>query len=225
MPIPRFRTPELIPLLFIVAATALLVGLGMWQVERLQWKTALIERAETALMQPPLTALPKGDLAPYEYRRIRLSGAYAYDKTLHVLGRQSEGYYLYTPLTLPNGTTVMVNRGWAPKNQLNVQDESRGTIEGFLRMPREKRMFSPPNQVEKNLWFVDDPQAMSEATGMALAGAIVEATAPENKNGIPIINSSEIRFRNDHLGYAITWFLLAAAGLVMFAAYHRKPRG
>ena len=222
----EFRKPQLIPLLFIIAATITFTIFGMWQLQRLAWKNAIVEDVARAQQSPALGTLPPA-LDDLNYRKVKLTGTFMYDKVLHMIGRQEgnfPGYFMITPFALEDdGRIILVNRGFAP-----VDKESRPqglqTVEGIIRPFREKRFFAPSNVPEKNVWFYEDISAMSSATGLAFSPIMVEvvATAGTPKNIFPIPGNGKVLLRNDHLGYAITWFSLAIIGLIMFAFYHRK---
>jgi surfeit locus 1 family protein len=220
----RFRKPELIPLLFIIAAEILLIGLGAWQIERLEWKNGLIVAIEKAQAEPVLTVLPK-ELSGLEYRKVELTGKLITDKTLHRVGaRQGEhpGFFLLTPFILKDGRIILVNRGFSPADQ-TAEIKTPSTVKGVLRPARGKRaFFIPDNQPEKNVWLYEDIAAMSASTKLELLPLIVEATGNYEKNVYPIPNDGTIALRNDHLGYAITWFSLAVVGLVLFGIYYRE---
>ena len=100
----------IIGLLLIV----LFAGLGTWQVQRLQWKLALIERVNTRVSAPPVAA-PTTSVSKeaHEYRHVSLAGHFLYEYTTPVqaLSDLGAGYWLVTPLCTGNGI-VLVNRGF-----------------------------------------------------------------------------------------------------------------
>ena len=215
-----FRKPEWIPLIFIICSTVLLGGLGMWQLERLVWKNTLIAGIEKAQAEPVLHTL-----TDEPYRRVELSGQWRLDKTIHVVGKpqfvEGNGYFLLTPLVLPDGKTILVNRGWAPR-EWKENAAKKATVRGIVRPLREKRLFSPANFPDKNIWFYEDINAMAQASGLALEPAVIEAIGERKSDTYPYPSDGKINLRNDHFGYAITWFSLAFIGIIMFGAYHRK---
>lgn len=222
-----FRKPALIPALFMACATVLLTGLGLWQVERLQWKQHEIAKVEAAQALPILGTLPQ-ELGGLEYRKVMLTGTFLYDKAMHMVGRprqftsDSAGFFIVTPFKLDDdGRIILVNRGFAPAGK-ETKPEGVQSVAGIIRPARVKRYFSPDNQPDKNLWFYEDITAMSAATGVTLTPLIVEATGDMQKDVYPIPHDGNVSLRNDHLQYAITWFSLAIIGLVMFGVYQRK---
>jgi surfeit locus 1 family protein len=220
----HFRRPQVIPLLFILGSTLLLGGLGVWQLERLQWKNALVADIDKAQAEPALQELPQ-DLTHIDYRSVALTGNFLNDKGFHEAGGvqdEGPGYFYLTPFQLDDGRILLVNRGFAPKGKEGAP-QGTVTIHGIVREPRVKRFFSPGNSAEKNLWFYEDVPAMSQQSGVHLLPLIVEETGERKKDVYPIPNTGKVTMRNDHLGYAFTWFSIALIGLIMFGIYHRIP--
>jgi surfeit locus 1 family protein len=204
----KLRYPGIVPILFIICATALLLTMGVWQLQRMAWKEGLLAQIETGINAPVATSVT-GDVA---YRKAQLTGRFMEEQSLHFVGTKSGGFVFYTPLKLSSGEgVVLVNRGWFAGHEAPKAEKAVVTIEGVLRPFRDKRRFSPNNAPEKNIWFVENSAEMNAATGLTLAPYILETGT------LPAL-------RNDHLGYAITWFTLAVIGLVMFGIYFRKVR-
>lgn len=221
----RFRKPELIPSIFITGATVLLFGLGFWQVERLQWKETQLAHIKQAQAEDALGDLPTR-LDDIEYHTVLLTGTFLNDKMFHMVGRpqgEGPGFYVVTPFRLDDdGRIILVNRGFAPEGK-EGKPEGLQTVRGIIRPNRPHRMFMPDNLPEKNVWFYEDIPAMSQAVGAPVLPLIVEQTGKAEKGIYPVPSDGTITLRNDHLNYAITWFLLGFIGLFMFAAYHRIP--
>lgn len=210
-----FRKPHPVPALFALGAVALCLGLGVWQMERLKEKQTLLSQIETARTLPALSALPDNpeELAAMAYRPVALTGTFAGpDRTLRFLGRSSNGYLLYTPLHIEDSDqVVLVNRGFVSSQADTAPPSGVQTVTGYLRPLKHARLFSPGNRPDRNIWFVEDHAAMEQALDMQVPPVVVESET------LPAV-------RNDHLGYAITWFLLAGVAIVMFAFYHRAPK-
>lgn len=226
----RFRKPELFPLVFMIGAVLLLTSLGVWQVERLQWKKTLIAQVEQVQHAPALGTLPQA-LDGLDYHNVALTGTFLYDKAMHMIGvphsqlpqDNGPGFLVLTPFRLEDdGRIILVNRGFAPLNK-EARPEGVQTVTGILRPTRGKRLFSPSNQPQKNVWFYEDVPAMAQYTGLQLTPLMVEATGKAQKGVWPIPSDGSISLRNDHLGYVITWFSLAIIALVMFGIYYRIP--
>ena len=222
----KFRKPELIPLVFIIIAFATLFSLGVWQVQRLQWKNGMITRIEQAQTLPVLGTLPQ-DVSDLDYRKVLLTGTFLYDKTLLMVGHPQDsapGFFIMTPFVLEDdGRTVLINRGYSPKDK-ESKPEGPQTVAGIIRPARIKRTFSPDNHPEKNVWFYEDMPAMSKAAGVELTPIVIEATGEAKKDVYPMPSDGKFSLRNDHLNYAITWFSLALISLVMFGFYQYQPK-
>lgn len=181
-------------------------------------------QAEQAAKLPALGNLPQS-LDGLEYRKVMLTGKFLYDHTFHLIGRQQGmdvGYYMVTPLVLDDdGRIILVNRGFSPVGK-ESKPEGLIRVEGVLRAPRVKHGFVPENMPEKNVWTYEDLDKISDIIGQKPLPLVVEATGKMEKDVFPIPNEAKIIFRNDHLGYAITWYALALLSIVMFGAYYRK---
>lgn len=221
----RFRKPQLIPILFIIGASVLLFGLGIWQVERLAWKEGEIAHIKAAKQQDALGTLP-ADLSGIEYRSVVLTGQFLNDKMFRMVGHpqgEGPGFYIITPFRLEDdGRIVLVNRGFAPEGKENPVSGTQ-TISGIIRPNRLHRMFMPENLPEKNVWFYEDLNAMATIIGEPVLPLMIEATGEAKPGTYPTPSNGEITLRNDHLNYAITWFALGIIGLIMFAFYHKEP--
>jgi surfeit locus 1 family protein len=219
-----FRRPQIFPIVFIISATLLLGGMGTWQVMRLGWKNDMIAHIEAAQNKPILTQLPAQE--DVLYRHVKLAGTFDHSKTLYFVGQPragQPGFQLETPFKLAvGGGVVMVSRGWSPRGK-EIKPQGKQVIEGVIRPLREKRAFTPENRADINLYFYEDKAAMAAAVGVSqLAPYVIEQTGPIVPDTFPIASNGKISLRNDHLGYAITWFTLAFAGIIMFVLYHRE---
>lgn len=153
-------------------------GLGTWQIQRLEWKTDLIAKFEDRLIKPPLPLPPRINpdaTSEFDYRRVYITGRFRHDQEMLIGPRMREGedgFVVVTPLERGDGqSTVLVNRGWISKSLQKQNDRMEGlpqgevTIEGLLREPWKKNMFTPENQPEKGKFYFPDVYQMAELTG------------------------------------------------------------
>lgn len=235
----RFR-PTFWPTVTAIPMLLLLLALGIWQIQRLHWKEGLIAARSAALAAP--TVLLPHDLATarhMEYRHVRAEGEFLHDHEF-LLGATDKagttGYQVITPLRLDDGAIVLVNRGWIdaslkdPAKRAAGEVKGRVAVEGLLRLPLHGRpnWFVPDNRCDINYWFWVDVPAMAKCGG--LAGVLpfyVDAGPAPNPGGWPKGGVTRTELRNEHLQYAITWFTLAVALVVVYVLYHRqrKPSG
>ena len=230
----RFR-PLLWPTLFTLPAVLLMLGLGVWQLERLQWKAALIaERAERTHAAPIPLPRQGDDLAAAEYRRVELIGRFRNDRELLLAARSHlgvPGYHVVTPLELADGRqTVLVDRGWVPLARKDPAKRAEGqlagqvTIAGIVRRPLPKGWLVPDNEPAHNVWFWFDLPAMASHAGITgpLAPVYVDAVAAPIPGGYPLGGETRIELPNDHLQYALTWFALAIVLIVIYLVFHHQ---
>lgn len=226
IPLMRFRKPEIIPVLFIITATFLLFGLGIWQLQRLEWKTDLLAKIEHTSEMEALGNLPSDLSDDYLYRHVMLTGRFLHDQKFLLAGskqHEGPGFYVLTPFVLEDdGRVILINRGFSPEDK-ETRPEGIITIEGTIRPPRQKRLFMPTNREKRNVWFYEDLPLMEKRVGEALLPYIVEITGEKQAGIYPIPSDGKVIMRNDHLHYAFTWFSIGIIGLIMFAFYHRIP--
>lgn len=159
----------------IIPITAFI--LGTWQVQRLGWKSELIAKFEDRLIRDPLPLPPTIDpdaIHDFDYRRVVAKGHFRHDQEMLIGPRMrdgTDGYMVVTPLERENGTTILVNRGWIDKKHRDKRTRPDGlptgevTVEGLLREPWKKNMFTPENQPEKGMFYFPDVKQMAALTG------------------------------------------------------------
>ncbi|KAI0173622.1 SURF1-domain-containing protein [Hypoxylon sp. FL1284] len=221
----RRHGPGLI-VLAVIPVTAF--ALGTWQVQRLGWKTELVARFEDRIVREPLPLPPRVDpaaVADFDYRRVRARGRYRHDREMLVGPRMrdgEQGYMVVTPLERAGdpAATVLVNRGWISKRRRRQQDRpeslDRGevVVEGLLREPWKKNMFTPENRPDKGEFYFPDVKQMAELTGsqavwieQTMEPGLLQTIDMESK-GIPIGRPAEVNLRNNHAQYIFTWYSL-----------------
>jgi surfeit locus 1 family protein len=208
-----------------------LVALGVWQLERRSWKLALIAQVEQRLHAPPVAApgpaswrgIGEDDVYTRVVAHGRFSpGADTYVQAITGLGG---GYWVMTPLE--TGTfTLLVNRGFVPPALRGKAPLPEGlvTIEGLLRVSEPGGGFLRNNDPAADRWYSRDVAAIAAKRGLGqVAPYFVDASGP--KTGWPRGGLTVVRFWNNHLSYAFTWFGLAAGLLVMVALVRRWGKG
>ena len=234
----RYIRPNFWAWLFFLGAFATTVGLGTWQVQRLQWKTDLINEIETAKKNAPLTAkdLPTDESAWKEknFWPVKLTGTWNHEIEYHLAPRYYKsqlGYHLVEPLVLADKRVVLVNRGWVPaaRKEIDTRPKTIGvgreTVTGMIRYGNERNPFTPENQKEKNVWFGRDVKEMAAFYDVKnVLPAMVDQVGTQNIEKLPIPSDGAIHLRNDHLTYIITWYSIALGILVIFMLSHRKKK-
>jgi surfeit locus 1 family protein len=226
--------PTLWPTLFSVPAFIMLIGLGTWQVQRLHWKQDLIDKLQSrsvaAAVAPPADGTPLED---FEYRHVRVVGTFRHDHEFFLVNRSlngNPGLHVLTPLVpAAGGDAIIVDRGWVPFEHSNPKDRAGGqvtgpvTVDGIVRLQKAPGYFIPANEPAKNAWFYVDTAAMAATAGIPLrAGYYILAGKSDLPGGYPVAHQWRLDIRNDHLQYAITWYSLALALLVIYILYHHR---
>lgn len=214
---------------------ALLTALGIWQIERRSWKLALIERVEQRVHAPPTSPPAQSSWATMtapddEYRRVTVSGHFLHDDAtlVQAVTADGPGYWVMTPLRMADGTTVLVNRGFVPPERRAPATRNEGdpqgpvSVIGLLRMSEPKGGFLRDNDPAAGRWYSRDVAALAAAHGLSqVAPFFIDADATPNPGGYPLGGLTIVRFPNNHLIYALTWFTLA---IMLAAALLRTAR-
>lgn len=232
------RARPLLATAAVVAAIALFVGLGIWQVQRLAWKRDLIERVDARLAAAPVAAPGPREWATLtrdgdEYARVAATGRLIHDREVRTLAVTDlgSGYWVMTPLATPE-FTVLVNRGFVPQERRDPATRAEGqvagtvTVGGLLRLSEPGGGFLRANDPGGGRWYSRDVAAIAAAQGLAgpVAPYFIDADATANPGGLPVGGLTVVHFRNTHLSYALTWFALAL-GLAWLALRARRRPG
>lgn len=211
---------------------AILCGLGTWQLERLQWKLALIATVNSHMAAAPVSLDEVLAMNPdqAQYRRVRLSGRFDHGRETYVFATDQGAavYHVFTPFTTDDRKVVMVDRGEVPKEKLNPATRASGNVNGPVqvigvwRIPDAPNLlFTPPPEAERRIWYTREPAMIAAVDHLNLAAPVViEADATPNPGGWPRGGQTMVNFRNQHLSYAVTWFGLALCLLGVWLAYH-----
>lgn len=231
--------PKLIPTLFTIPALITLIALGVWQLQRLEWKETLIERLTTRA-EAPAEGLPPGDLSleEWEFRKVMMRGHFLHDQELFLLNRSlngNPGLHVITPFRrtdVPNAPIVLVNRGWVPFEGKDRSLRPDGlipgetTVEGLVRFQRPitglQRVFLPPNEPENNVWYSIDQGEMASALEEPLTNFYVVDGNNQVPGKFPVGRQWTLDIRNNHLEYALTWFFMAIVLSVIYVLFHRQ---
>lgn len=215
-----------------LALIAAFVGLGNWQIERRAWKRELIARVEARIKAPPVpapgpAAWPGVTAASAEYRRVRATGRFLHDReTLaQAVTGLGSGYWVMTPLRTDRGFTLLVNRGFVPGGRSAARVEGLVTVTGLLRLTEPSGGFLRRNNPAADRWYSRDVGAIARARGLVrVAPYFVDSAATSDPGAFPRSGLTQVRFRDHHLVYALTWYALAAltaGGLVLLVRHER----
>lgn len=204
----------------VLVAIALLIGLGVWQLQRRTWKLALIAQTERQLRKPPVAAPPPGLTvqAGDVYKPLVATGRYraAADTYVQAVTELGGGFWVMTPFDTTRGFTILINRGFVPADQRGRTPPSPGvqTVRGLLRLPEPGGGFLRHNDPAAGRWYSRDVAAIATAQRIRpVASYFIDASGPTT--GWPRGGLTVVRFHNSHLVYAFTWFGLALLVAVM----------
>lgn len=206
-----------------VAVIAALFALGTWQVERRAWKHALIARVEAGLRAAPVDA-PAAVAPDDAYTRVTATGRFIPGKDSFVQAAtiRGPGWWVLTPLVTDAGRTILVNRGYVPARHA-AAPPGRATITGPIRLSEPGGGFLRSNDARADRWYSRDVAAIAARRGIATAPYFIDADAGANRPGQPIAGLTVIRFADNHLVYAITWYVLALMAVAGFIRWGRRP--
>ena len=204
----RRRWPAALALAVVIAG---LLALGTWQVRRLAWKRALIAQVEgrvhAAPVAPPRTIRGAEDA----YWRVAVRGRYLpRDTYVRAVTERGAGFWVLTPLAAADGRTILINRGFRPKRDAAAQTGPTRIV-GLLRVSEPAGGFLQSNQPAADRWFSRDVAAIATRRGLgAVAPYFVDAEATAPGARMPVGGLTVVRFSDNHLVYALTWYALAA---------------
>lgn len=217
------------PLAVLIAAGIaflVLMALGIWQVQRLAWKSDLIARVDARVAAEAVPAPGPAEWAALtpenaEYRRVTVTGEYVPDSDVLVqaVTERGAGFWVMTPLATDAGWTLLVNRGFVAADRRDDRPLPAGpqSVTGLLRLSQPGGAFLRANDPAAGRWYSRDTQAIAATLGLPDAAPYF-IDADRAGEGQPIGGLTVIAFRNSHLSYALTWFAMAG-GLVVLTAY------
>jgi len=212
------------PLLLGLVGCGILIGLGVWQVDRLGQKRAELADIETRIAAAPGPLPPQGQET--RYQPVMVSGDLSGNRLRVLVSRKQigAGYRIISVLTTPEGRRVLVDLGFVRDGDPVPEVVGMVTIIGNLHTPSEVDGYTPTADLTRNIWFARDVPQM--AVVLDTEETLIVARAPVVP-GIEPMPVDTAGIPNDHLQYAITWFLLAAvwAGMSgLLIARSARPR-
>lgn len=205
------------PILFGIAGCAVLIALGTWQVQRLAWKEDILANIDARLAEQPtaidLTMTEDAD----EYRRVTVSGTPTGEE-LHVLvsgTAAGTGYRVVSKFVTDAGDAILIDQGLLALGNKDAPVLTEPTdVTGTILWPDDKNNSTPEPDLSKNIWFARNVPDMAAHLDTAPIMVVVTQATPPDPRITPLpITSANIK--NDHLEYAITWFLLAIVWAIM----------
>lgn len=220
----------ILPLLFGLFGVGVLASLGVWQLERLQWKEDVLAAIEARIGDAPVALPARPAVETDRYLPVTLVGRTTGEALYALVStkRRGAGYRLISGFETAEGRRVLLDEGFLPVAGVDTgvaPPSVQLSVVGNLHWPDEVDGFTPEPDIEAGLVFARDVPVLAEALGTEpllivareVSGADPRATPmPVTTAGIP----------NNHLGYAVQWFGLALvwAGMTAFLIWriHRR---
>ena len=206
---------------FIIFFIFVFIGLGTWQIIRLNWKNNLILEIENSLKNPPVElAQSKKE----NFLKIKTSGSIDFDKQIYLYNLNESGtpgFEVINPITIGN-ENFLINRGWIPfekkgTQEINVFDQKN--IIGTLKLQGRKNIFKPDNDLDENYWFSLNREDILKFTGKNFSKYIIYL---DGNYQLPRPKKITANISNNHQKYAITWFSLALSILLLYLYFRKK---
>ena len=209
----------LFPLLLGVLGCAILVSLGMWQLRRMEWKEDMLAQIQTRI-EAPATDLPQAPDPSMKYMPVRVSGRTTGQEIDILSGsrEQGGGYQVVAAFETDDGRRIMVDRGFVPQQDRHLpRPPVRLQIQGNLHWPDEITSATPDPNLNENIWFARDVPAMAAHLNTDPV-LVVAARVQGDAQGVQPIPVAIDGIPNNHLSYAMQWFMIALAWAGMTVA-------
>lgn len=202
------------PVLVGVIGVAILISLGVWQLERLKWKEAKLAAISAMLGAAPVDLAPQVSMEADRYRGVKVSGAYTGAAALKLDSLDGQpGKRVIAVFEMAGGRRVLVDRGvWPDGTAGDPARAHQAEVVGNLDWPQEADSYTPPPDPKTGLWFARDVPAMAKALNTEATLIVAREPTGDGIEPVPLDTSS---IPNDHWQYAMTWFSLACVWFVM----------
>jgi surfeit locus 1 family protein len=212
----------ILPLIVTLPVLLVLLYLGTWQAQRLGWKAGILARIDAA-EAGPAQPIPT---TPTPFTRVEAAGRFDHARE-SLLGLEVRGAMLgarlVTPLLREGAPAILVDRGWVPVEPGRAIDRPEGDtrVTAWVRPTERAGRFSATDDPAARRFYTFDPAAIGPALGLPQVAPFA-LVALGDAPGLPQPDRRMPRPSNNHLGYAITWYGLAAALVGVFAVWARR---
>ncbi|WP_440930423.1 SURF1 family protein [Candidatus Pelagibacter sp.] len=207
--------------IFVYFFILVFIGLGSWQLVRLNWKLNLISEIEQSLKKDPVNI---NQVDRKNFVRIIATGKIDYDKQIYLYNLNDEGkpgFEVINPIVVEN-ENYLINRGWIPfelkdNDELYSFDQSNFT--GTLRLQPRANIFKPENDINNNYWFTLNREDIFKYTGKEFSEYLIYLGGNYE---IPKPKKITANISNNHKKYALTWFSLAISIFLIYLYFRKK---
>jgi surfeit locus 1 family protein len=209
-----------------LSGAGVLIGLGIWQLQRLQWKEGIIAGAEAMIAAEPVWLSGAKPPEPQEdrYRSVKVIGRFTGEEA-HVLTSSREsgpGFLVIAvfemgsdmPRAYPGPRRILIDRGFVPEAEKSTPRPVMDAqfVTGNLNWPDDVTPSTPPYDDEREIWYGRDVAGIAALLGTEPTLIIARSDTGDGITPQPVTVAG---FRNNHWQYAVTWFSLAAVWLGM----------
>lgn len=212
-----------------VVCVIILIGLGIWQLDRKVWKENLIATVTSRIAQtpadlPPRASWPRLAQDANEFSRVTFPAEFlaGQEALVYTAGSpfrpdvKGPGYWVFAPAQLAGGSIVLVNRGFIPLEKKDPATRPDGNVRGSvdivgaMRWPETRGLFTPADDPKTNVWYLRDLKAIAAEKKWATAAPFyIDQEAPVPPGALPLPAKIDVKLSDNHLQYAVTWFGLA----------------
>ena len=206
---------------FVIFFVLVFIALGTWQIIRLNWKNNLILEIENSLKNSPVE-LNRNKIE--NYLKIKTSGIIDFNKQIYLYSLNDSGipgFEVINPILIMD-ESYLINRGWIPFEkkdtpEINIFDQNN--IIGTLKAQGRKNIFKPDNDIKENYWFSLDREDIFKFTNKKFSQYIIYL---DGNYQFPRPKKITANISNNHKKYAMTWFSLAIAILLLYLYFRKK---
>lgn len=221
--------------IFTLISLMILIGLGTWQYQRLQWKTAFLAEVEQAVSAAPMTSLAQVEQAledgtPVDFSRIEIDAVPLAGQTPYLVYSRAKRELSWRPYVALQSGGIVIFAAMKPlpddmRDSLPVVTAEPVSLAGYIRLWRKRDRGVPDSTPDKNRWFGFNPLPDTHSWADSVAGG---ADMRYYIDGVPgVTQATELplkrpNIRNNHLDYMLTWYGLAIALFVIYLILHAQ---
>ena len=202
--------------------------LGFWHLHLRECKNNLIKNFDS-LKKMPAIEISQASLS--EFKKIKVRGTINRNKKIFFPSKTLDskvGIRIASEFIADSGEKYLIDEGWFVNSKFeyfkNNSDIFREYIVGYIRYPREPKMFTPNNNIKNNEWYTYDLKKINKYFSSSInQNFFIKKMNPKRENFL-FHSNHEYQFRNNHLQYAITWFCMSFVFFIMFLVFIKKNK-
>jgi surfeit locus 1 family protein len=138
------------------------------------------------------------------------------------------GYWIFNPFLIENGDYIFVNRGFVPQSLIGAYKERRKdrqekiVIKGYIKGFEKTNAFTPDSDFVENILYSVNVTDMKNIFNIENALPFVIDIYSSKYGDLPQAGETRLKFNDNHLSYAITWYGLAIVLIVVYFVYRKR---